>query len=62
MTLSGLIAFGASGLLLLIFVLNLVLARGNAALLGTSAEVLVLFAAMGLFGAGTLIREAQTRG
>ncbi|RMC32034.1 hypothetical protein [Paracoccus alkanivorans] len=61
MRLFGVIAFTASGLLLLLFVLNLMLAANGGALFGTSVEVLTLFAASALFGLGTLIREARSR-
>lgn len=61
MRLSGRIAFAAAGLLLLVFVLNLILARNGGGLFGTVAEALVLFAASSLFGAGTLIKEALTK-
>lgn len=56
----GWAAFGASGLLVLAFVANIVLVKSAAApLFGNVAEMLVLFAASALFGAGTLIAEAR---
>lgn len=61
MRVSGRIAFATAGLLLLIFVVNLMLAKNGDALFGTVVEALVLLAASGLFGAGTLIREALVR-
>ncbi|WP_299357922.1 hypothetical protein [uncultured Paracoccus sp.] len=56
----GWAAFGASGLLVLAFAANLVLVKSAMApLFGNVAEMLVLFAASALFGAGTLIEEAR---
>lgn len=61
MRLFGLMAYTASGLLFLVFVANLVLARGGSPLFGTSVEALTLFTAAALFGAGTLVSEVQSR-
>ncbi|RCW82807.1 hypothetical protein [Paracoccus lutimaris] len=61
MRLFGLIAYGVCGLLFLVFVANLVLARGGAPLFGTSSEALTLLIAAGLFGVGTLVSELQSR-
>lgn len=54
------IAFAASGLFLLAYVVNVVLGKGSSALVGNASEMLLLFAASACFGAGTLIREALT--
>lgn len=54
------IAFAASGLLLLAFVVNVVLGKSDSALVGSASEMLFLFAASACFGVGTLIREALT--
>ncbi|SNT73494.1 hypothetical protein SAMN05444959_10555 [Paracoccus seriniphilus] len=56
---SGALAFTASGLLMLVFVVNLILGRNAAPILDPAGEMLILFAAATAFGIGTLIREAQ---
>ena len=57
----GVIAYLGSALLFAVFVTNLVLARSGVPMFGTSAEALTLFAAAGLFGAGTLVDEMRSR-
>jgi hypothetical protein len=58
---SGNIAFLASSLLLLVFVINLMLARSASAWFGNVTEMLILFGAAACFGVGTLVRENQRK-
>lgn len=48
-----------SGLLMAVFVVNLIMGRDGSAMLGNAAEAILLAASAASFGMGTLVSEAN---